>query len=241
VENNTKEPTPLIQARIAGSLALITLITGTFATYVHTKLVVSGDAEATASNIQTFETLFRLGFISSLVMYTVFIFYVLLLYRLLKPVNHFQALTMLTLALVGVPIAMLNQIHQSAALLLVSGADYLKVFAADQVNSQLMFFLDLYKHGVLIGVIFWGLWLFPLGLLVYKSGYFPRILGILLMIGCFGWLLVFVQRFLFPNQEALAYSRFAAHIAELCWMLWLLIKGVNVKRWKDRALESTSS
>jgi hypothetical protein len=133
---------------------------------------------------------------------------------------------------------MLNQINQFAALLLLSGADYLKVFAADQIHAQVMLFLGLHSKGNLIGVIFWGLWLFPLGLLVFKSGYFPRVLGVLLMIACFGWLILFLQRFLFPGYEALAYSRFVAYIAELSWVLWLLIKGVNVEQREKRALES---
>lgn len=232
------ERSPLFYARLAGILALICLISGSFAGFVNTKLVVSGDAERTAKNIIASESLFRFGFVSVLILYTVFIVYVWVVYRLLKPVNKNLALLMLIFALVGVPIAMLNQINQSAALILLSGDNYLKTLPTDQIHAQVMFFLNLHKHGGLIGAIFWGLWLFPLGYLVFKSGYLPKMLGVLLMIGCFGWLLVFVQRFLFPDYEALAYSRFAAHIAELSWMLWLLIKGVNVEQWNKRALES---
>lgn len=234
----TTETSPLIYARVAGLLGLIILVSGSFAGFVNTRLIVPGDAVRTANNIMASESLFRLGFVSGLIMYTVFILYVSVLHKLLKPVNKNHAFLMVIFALVGVPIAMLNQINQSAALLLLSGDDYLKVFVADQIHAQVMFFLNLHEHGALIGVIFWGLWLFPLGLLVFKSGYFPRILGVLLMIGCFGWLMVFLQRFLFPSYEAIAYSRFAAHIAELSWIFWLLIKGVNVEQWEKRALES---
>lgn len=229
---------PRFYARVAGILALICLISGSFAGFVNTKLVVPGDAEKTAKNIIASESLFRFGFVSVLVLYTVFIVYVWVVYRLLKQVNRNLALLMLIFALIGVPIAMLNQINQSAALILLSGDDYLKVLPADQIHAQMMFFLNLHKQGGLIGAIFWGLWLFPLGYLVFKSGYLPKLLGVLLMIGCFGWLIVVVQRFLLPDYEALAYSRFAAHIAELSWMLWLLIKGVNVEQWNKRALES---
>lgn len=236
--NPAADTSPLLYARVAGLLALIVLVAGSFAGFVHARLVVPGDAVTTANNIIASEALYRLGFVSGLVMFTVFILYVSVLYKLLTPVNKNIALLMVIFGLVGVPIAMLNQINQSAALLLLSGADYLKVFTADQLHAQMMFFLDLHKHGGLIGVIFWGLWLFPLGFLVLKSGYFPRILGVLLMIGCFGWLMVFLQRFLLPSYAALAYSRFAAHIAELSWMLWLLIKGVDVEQWEKRALES---
>lgn len=236
--NSTSGISPLTYARVAGLLALFTLITGTFAGYVHSSLVVSGDAVSTFNNIKASESLFRFGIVSSLAMYTIFIFYALILYRLLKPVNRNHALLMLVLALVGVPIAMLNQINPSAVLLLLSGADYLQLLTPDQIYVQVMFFLKLQGYGNLIGIIFWGLWLFPLGWLVFKSGYFPRNLGILLMIGCFGWLIVFLQRFLLPEYELLAYSRYAAHIAELLWMLWLLTKGVNVEKWKKRTLEA---
>lgn len=237
--NRSGEISPLIYARVAGLLAFIILASGSFWGFVNGRLVLPGDALTTANNIKAFETLFRLGIVSGLIMYTVYIFYVLVLYKLLKPVNKNHAVLMVVLALVGVPIAMLNQINQFAALLLLSDADYLKVLSQPQIQAQVMFFLNLHKHGGLIGVIFWGLWLFPLGLLVLKSGYFPRVLGVLLMIGGFGWLMVFLQRSLFPGYETMAYSRFAAHFAELSWMLWLLIRGVNVERWQKRALEST--
>jgi len=235
--NQAADRSPLFYARFAGLLGLTILVFGSFAGFVHAKLV-SSDAETTAKNIAASMLLFRLGIVAGLIMYIVFIPYVLLLFRLLKPVNRNHALLMLLFAMVGVPIAMLNQVNQSAALVLLSGADYLKVFEQDQIHAQMMMFLKLHSNGNLIAVIFWGLWLFPLGLLVFKSGYFPRVLGALLMIGCFGWLILFFQRFLFPDYEALAASRFAAHIAELSWILWLLIKGINVDQWKKVALVS---
>ncbi len=237
--NRSSKTSPLVLARVAGILGFSVLPLGSFAGYVNNKLVVVGDAATTAQNILASETLFRLGFVSGLAMYAVFIPYALVLYQLLERVNKSQARLMLVLALVGVPIAMINQVHQSAALLLLSGADYLQVFSAEQIHAQVMLFLELHKHGALVGVIFWGLWLFPLGWLVFKSGCFPRVLGVLLMIGCFGWLIVFLQRFLFPGFEAMAASRFAAHVAELSWGSWLVIKGVNVERWNALAREST--
>ncbi len=224
---------PLVLARVAGLLALIILVSGSFGGFVHTRLVVPGDAVTTANNIRASESLFRLGFAGGLIMYTVFIPYVVVLYRLLKPVDKTHALLMVAFALVGVPIAMLSQLNQAAALLLMSGADYLKVFTADQIDAQVMLLLRLQSHGNLIAAIFWGLWLFPLGLLVFRSSFLPRVLGVLLMIGCFGWLILVLQRFFLPGYEALAYSRFAAHVAELSWMSWLLIKGLDVERWKE--------
>lgn len=236
--SRTTGTSPLAIARLAGALALVTLVFGSFAGIVHARLVVPGDAVATVENITASETLFRLGFVSGLAMYAVFVAYVLVLYRLLAPVDRSVARFMVAFALIGVPIAMLNQINQSAVLLLLGGADHLEALAPDQIRALVMFFLDLHKHGALVGVLFWGLWLLPLGWLVFRSGFFPRILGVLLVIGCFGWLIVFFQRFLLPEHEALASSRYAAHVAELSWMAWLLVKGVDVERWEARASES---
>jgi hypothetical protein len=229
------ETSPIVLARAVGLLNLVVLASGTFAGSVSARLVVPGDAAATARNITASELLFRLGFVSGLLMYLIFVFSVWLLYRLLASVDEPLARLMVMLVLVGVSIAMLNQVHQSAALILLSGVDYLKAFNADQIQGQVMFFLDLHKQGGLVGAIFWGLWLFPLGLLVFRSGFFPRILGVLLMLGSLGWLLVPLQRFLLPGYEALAYSRFAAHVAEMSWTLWLLIRGLNVERWPYRS------
>jgi hypothetical protein len=208
------------------------VVAGTFAASVHTKLVVPGDAVKTATNILGSLSLFRLGILGSLVLYTAFIAYVVLLYRLLVPVGASHARMMLALALVGTSIALLNQVNQAAVLQLLSGEGYLKALPADQLYAQVMLFLRLHGQGNLIGVIFWGLWLFPLGLLVYRSGFFPKVLGMLLMIGCFGWLALFFQRFTLPDAEALASARYVAHLAELAWVSWLTIRGVNVERWE---------
>jgi hypothetical protein len=182
------------------------------------------------------ETLFQLSIVSDLIVQTVFVFLVLLLYQLLKPVNVNQAALMVILFVVSVPIAMLNMLNLSAALTLSSGADYLASFGADQAKALVPFFLDLHEVGTMIAYIFWGLWLFPLGDLVFKSGFLPRVLGILLMISCFGYLIDFTTFFLFPNF-GVAINMFTGW-AELFLCLWLLIKGVNVQVWRERALES---
>jgi hypothetical protein len=173
-----------------------------------------------------------------LVMNAVFILLVWVLYKLLRPVNRDHALLMVLLALAGATIGMLNQFTQGTVLLLLSGADDLKGFSAEQLNAPVMLLLDLQRQIGSIAAIFYGLWLFPLGYLVFRSGFFPRLLGVLLMIGCFGYLLLAVQRLLFPSYEAIGYGRYAAHVAELSWLFWLLIKGVDVEQWKARARES---
>ena len=115
-----------------------------------------------------------------------------------------------------------------SAVLLLSGADYLKVFQADQLQALAMLFLDLHKNGFMVAQLFYGVWLFPLGYLVFKSGYLPRILGIVLMVECFGWLMYPIQFFLFPRYVVISYLSFAVgFIGEFYLALWLLIKGVK--------------
>ena len=143
---------------------------------------------------------------------------------------------MVILALIGIPIAMLNVQNQFAALALLSGADYLTAFNADQLHAQAMTFLKLQETGVNIAQIFWGVWLLPLGYLVYTSGFLPRILGGLLIIGGFGYVIDSLGVFLFPNYDAVI-AQFT-FVGEVLLPLWLLIKGVNVAKWEERTQES---
>lgn len=223
-------------ARVAGLLYLLVAVLGAFSIiYVSSTLIVPGDAAATANNIMASEGLFRLGFVGGLFTQTIQILLVLVLFKLLKPVNRNLALLMVIFSLVGIPIAMLNLLNQFAALLLLSGADYLTVFDADQLRALVLLFAELQAHGVSIAAIFWGLWLLPLGYLVFKSGYIPWVLGVLLIIGGLGYLIDFATFFLIPGFDV-EISQFT-FIGELLLPLWLLIKGVNVDRWEKRALE----
>jgi len=218
-------------ARVAGVLYLIVAVTGAFAElFVRQRLIVPGDAAATANNIMANELLFRIGFVSDLIMLTCFLLLPLALYVLLKPVNKNLASLFVLFALVTVPIMMLNMINQFAALLLLSGADYLTVFEAGQLHAQVLFFLNLHLAGYYIAQIFFGLWLLPLGYLVYKSGYFPRILGVLLMIGCFGYLIDAFTFFLFNYEANIGLFTFWG---ELIFPLWLVLKGAKIPEMKS--------
>lgn len=222
---------PLVLARLAGLIGIIVLASGSFSNYAGSRIIVRGDTATTSANILASESFFRLGIVSGLLMILFWMFYALLLYKLLKPVDKGHAMLMLVLVLVCVPVFMLNQVNLYAALPL----------AADHMQAQMTFYLDLHRHGNVIAAIFFGLWLFPLGLLVFRSGYLPRVLGILLMIGCFGYLVLFIQVFLFPGTEATLWTNpllVVTHISELSLMLWLLIKGVNLKLWERRVSES---
>jgi hypothetical protein len=221
-------------ARLAGILYIPPWILSLVAIFLRQDLIVPGDAATTATNISTSEFVFSLSVVMDLIVQVVFIFLVLALYKLLKPVNKNQAVLMVVLFLVSVPIAMLNAVSHFAALLISSGADYLTAFPAEQVHALVPFFLELNEIGIYIAYIFWGLWLFPLGYLVYKSDFLPKILGIYLMISCFGYLIDFVTFFFIPDF-GVSINMFTGW-AELFLCLWLLIKGVNVEAWEKRAL-----
>jgi len=233
--NHTVEISPLIYARVAGFLYLTMVPLGFFGMYGHSNLIVPGDAVTTANNIMASVSPFRLSIMSVLIAQIVNILLVLVLYKLLKPVNRNYAALMVIFFLVSVPITMLNELNQFAALRLLSDADYLAAFEIVQLQAQLMLFLDLHEHGINIAGLFWGLWLFPMGYLVIKSGFLPRILGVLLIVGCFGYLIDSVTFFFFPSFEPIVLYTFWG---ELLLALWLLIKGVNVEQWEKCALES---
>jgi len=231
----TAETSPLVRARVAGLLYLITNLFAPFTLlYLPSRFIVSGDAAGTASNIMASESLFRFGIVLNLFTFIGQIFLVLALYQLLNVVNKNMASLMVIFSLLAVPIAMLNELTQLAVIQFLSGADYLNVFTTEQLQALVYFFLRLHGQGLNIAQIFWGLWLFPMGYLVFKSGFLPRVLGILLMIACFGYVIESFAAFLGYNVSIIFFTGWG----ELLLLLWLLIKGVNVEGWKKRALES---
>ena len=222
----TKNP-----GRFAGLLCLLGSIPGWFAIeYVPSKLLVHGNATATANNIAAHELLFRFGIAANLICQTLFIFVAFALYDLLKGINQRHAVLMVILLVVSVPIAFLNELNAIAALVLVRGADFLSLFDKPERDALAMLFLNLHRGGIHIAEIFWGLWLFPLGMLVYRSRFLPRILGALLMVACFAYLANSFTRLLLPGYAYVVYQWTSPLlVAELLFMLWLLIKGANPK------------
>jgi hypothetical protein len=226
-----KEKTnPNKTARLAGLLYFIVAPFAAFGMMYATSLIVPGDAAATASNIKASESIFRLSILGALIGQVGHIWLVTVLYKLLKPVNKNHAVLMVVFMLVGVPISMLSELSRFAVLLLLSGADYLAVFTADQLQALVPLFLDLRDAGVSIAYVFWGLWLLPMGILVFKSDYIPKILGVLLIIGCAGYLIDFFTFALFPGIEPIGGLTAIGEFP--IFPLWLLIKGVNVEQWE---------
>jgi len=205
--------------------------------YVPQKLIVHGNAAATANNIAASETLFRLGIAANLIGQAGFIFVALALYDLLKGVNQRRALLMVTLIVVSIPIAFLNELNAIAALVLVRGADFLSLFDKPQRDALAMLFLNLHGRGFDVAGIFWGLWLFPLGLLVYRSSFLPRILGIVLMVNCFAYPINSFTSLVLPQYEGIV-SQWTSPLqfGELVFMLWLLIMGAKPKPLPEPAV-----
>jgi hypothetical protein len=209
--------------------------------YVPGKLIVDGNAAATADNISAFETLFRLGIAGELIGQAGFIFVALALYDLLKGVNRRHASLMVTLIVVSIPIAFLNELNSIAALVLVRGADFLSLFEKPQRDALAMLFINLHNHGFGVAEIFWGLWLFPLGLLVYRSRFLPRFLGVWLAIGGFANVILSLTGLLLPQyqHEVFTYSQ-PAFFGEVAFMLWLVIKGARPPALDATALSSAA-
>lgn len=214
--------------RKAAIFYLLVAVFAGYSQFIRTSVIVPGDAAATVNHILTSETLFRISIVSDLAGQVFHVLLALALFQLFKPVNQNQATLMLILALVPVPIACINMVNQYAPLLILKGQIYNNIFEPIQLQSQILFFLDLHKHGVLIAQLFWGLWLLPLGYLVVRSEFIPKLLGLLLMIACFGYLEGSFIAFLFPDYETMfKWIYIEPAIAEILFAIWLLINGVK--------------
>ena len=224
-------------ARLAGVLYLVNAATGFFGIiYVPSKLIVAGNTAATAGNILASERLFRLGIVSELVCAAEFIYLVWVLYRLLSGVNKTHAALMVLWGLAFIPVMAVNVLSEVAALSLFRGADFLSVINQTNREALAMLFLDLHRYGYVIGWIF-GPWLFHLGVLVYRSGFLPRILGVLLIAAGFGYLADCVIPLLLPSYANMV-DRLASiplTLGEPALILWLLIMGA-----KDQPLEAAA-
>jgi hypothetical protein len=219
-------------ARIAGATYLALVLTAPFSLlYIPGKLIVHENAAATADNVLNHEMMFRFCIVSELLSSVIFICLGLALYRLLNGVNRVWARLMVGFVLVSAAVAFLNVLNYVAALTLFRGGDFLAVFEKPQRDALAYLFLRLHSQGEFINEIFWGVWLFPFGLLVLRSGFLPRFLGIWLMLACFVWVALSLTALLFPPYYEVAFKLAQpALFAELAIMLWLLIKGAKAPR-----------
>lgn len=220
-------------ARAAGLVYLFVVLTGIFnLMYVPKQLIVFSDAATTISNITGNELLFRTGVAAGVICYVFFLILPFILFDLFKEVNRNVAVFMVVFAASSVPISLFNMVTKLDILSLLSGAEYLNTFSAEQIEAKVMLLLHSYNNGIRVVQIFWGLWLFPFGYLAYKSGYIPKILGISLMLGCFGYLIYFFARIVFPEASIPSFIGWPASFGEIGTCLWLLIMGVKNKSLK---------
>lgn len=228
--NSLTDMSPNKAARIAGILYLMNAVFAIIAMIADLGLIVPEDAATTATNIMASEGLYLVAFMSNAIMLVTGFFLPLALFVVFKPVNKKYATLFVLLLLMTVPVMCFNLVNQYAAMLVLSGADYLTGFNAAQLQALMMLFLDLEEIGYSVAKIFFGLWLLPLGYLVYKSENFPKILGVLLVIACIGYLIDFSAFFLFPSAYGLISTVLMPTLfIELAFTFWLLVKGAGVE------------
>lgn len=218
------------EARLAGLLYFVlALVAPLGLLYVPGRIVVAGDAAATAENLRSLEWLVRLGIASELVHQVLVVFVVLVLYRLFAPVSVALARQLVVLgALVSVPIMFVNVLNEIAALTLAKGADFLAAFEPAQREALASLFLRLHGQGIVVASVFWGLWLFPFGILVIRSGFIPRLLGSLLLVAGTAYLSAAFAILVVPQlRPAVGPVAELLELAEIPIIFWLLIRGAR--------------
>ena len=215
-------------ARFAGALYLVWIITGLYAIYyVPSQINMEGDAATIAQDILSHELLFRTGVINDLISSTIWVFLVLVLYRLFKSVDERQAKLLVALVVVQIPTVFIMDAFSITSLMIVKG-EVLKTFELSQRQDLAVLFLRINDYGVLTLELFWGLWLFPLAILVYRSRFLPRFLGVWLTINGFALVVLSFTSLLFPQYKDIVYKiAFPAMLGEIALMLWLVIKGAK--------------
>ncbi len=213
-------------ARLAGFVYLLLVITGIYnLIYVPSQLINMQDAVATVENISNNELLFRSGIVVGILSYIIYLILPFVLFKLFQEINRDVAVMMVVLSVVSVPVSLFNMVNKVDVLTLLSHASFLSQFDMQTIQAKMMMSLNSYNNGIAVVQIFWGLWLLPFGYLTFKSGYVPRILGVCLMLGCFGYLTVFLTNMLFPKITIPSVVSKPASIGEIGTCLWLLIMG----------------
>lgn len=237
MKTNIREMSPSAYARFAGVLYLIITVAAIFAHMViPEQFIVAGDAAATAANIAANETTFRLGMVGGeLIILLSEIVLSVVLYVLLKPVNKTLSLVAAVSRLAMTTIHGLNLLNYYFVLQLLNGADFLTAFNPEQVNALVTLFLDAHSIGFTIGIAFLVPHVLILGYLIYQSGYFPKVLGILFIAAGIGYLFDTIGLLLIPSYTTTpGLIALVIAVAEIAFPIWLLVKGVNTDRWQNR-------
>jgi Domain of unknown function (DUF4386) len=221
---------PKTLARIAGPLYLLLIVAAAFALSVRSSIVEPDAAAATADNIRASATLFRVSFVVDLTANLVYLLTAMALYLLFRHVHGLVAAAMVTFVAVSVAVGSLNLLSQYTALTIATSDAYTRSFGEAGADALTLLFTDMVSNGNTLNAIWYGPWLVPLGYLVIKSGYFPKALGVLPIIGCFGYLGWLLVTFLAPDAAAGIGSAFlaVAGIGEGAFVVWLAVKGVRL-------------
>jgi hypothetical protein len=230
---------PRTKARLAGAFYLVTILTGIFAQgFVSGRLVVPGDAAATATNILSHEGLYRLGFAIYMLEMVSQIITTVLLYDLLKPVNRSVSLLAAVLGLVGCGIKTMSRLFYFAPLLILGGTHYLSVFSGEQLSAISLFFLRVNDIGAGIALVFFGFYALLKGYLVIKSTFLPHALGWVTVLGGIGWLAYLSPPF---GDRVFSIIALVGIVGALANIAWLLVVGVNEQRWREQASAAEAS
>ena len=225
------DTSPLFMARAAGACWLMTILTGIFGLYVWNSLVKSDDAGVTAVNILASEAFFRSGTASTLISTASYVGATLFAYVLLKPVNKPVSLLAAFFSLIGCAVWAFGCLFELTPFVLLKGAAYLSVFTAEQLQALTLIFLKISGQANYIASVFFGMHCLLVGFLIVKSSFIPRLVGALMIFGGLGWLTYLAP----PIVNLLSpYIILPGTLGELTLALWLLIKGVNVERWKEQ-------
>lgn len=228
----TADVSPRLKARIAGAFYLLEMLTGGFALFAGGRLIVSGDAAATAANLLAHESLFRLGYAANLIQFVCYIAVTGLLYDLFRPVNRNLSLLAAFFSLVGCTIGAVSCLFELAPLAVLGGAQYLNTFKVEQLHSLALMFLALYGQCFNMSFVFFGFYCLLIGYLIFRSTFLPRLLGAGMALAGLAWLI-----FLSPPlvHRLSPYILVPGILGEGALTLWLLVAGVDAERWKEQA------
>jgi|SRR6185436_13082945 len=235
------EISPQIYARIGGILYLVIILAGMFSVmFVRDKLIVSGNITATANNIMASQSLWRMGIFADLIMHVCDIPVMWVIFILLRPVNKNLALLAMLFNLIQTAVLVANKLNLVAALFPLGGADYLKTLDQNQLYAQAYLSIKLHDYGFGVGLIFFGFVCLVNGYLIYRSGFLPKIIGVLLQIAGLCYLTDSFALLLAPKFAGRLFPAIMipCFIAELSFCLWLIVKGVNVQKWNQTCVET---
>lgn len=232
---------PKTLARIAGLLYLGTSVPFIFAVQVRSRIIEPGHAAATADTIRASATLFRVALVADLVSWPGFLVTALALYLLLRHANQLAAVAMVAFVAVMVAVGYLNTVNQYSALTIATNPEYLKAFGQAGANALVLMFTDVQSNGLDLNELFFGLWLLPLSYLAMKSRYFPTVIGILLVIAGFSWIVQFLVIMLAPSLTGVISLLGVGSDGELVFIVWLLVRGARVPAPTAAAAEPVSA